>query len=208
MLKIVLPPLILCVLSISIAAQQPTEVLGSIENGVYKNSFLRFELTYPSGWLVSETEERKAAIQIGSEAIKTGNKKADALLADSAKKELVLFLISEKPLGSSDNGAFGMSVTKLPAKGYTPKMLTETFKSTFLASTKNRLVKDISIHTIGGRSWGNVLIDLDIFGKAIHTNYFVTVIGEYALVATMSYQDEKHLEKMEAAFRTIKFSKE
>lgn len=92
MLKLLLLPLILCVLSISIAAQQPAEILGSIENGVYRNSFLKFELTLPQGWLVTETEERKAAIQIGSEAIKTGNKKADALLADSAKKELVLFL--------------------------------------------------------------------------------------------------------------------
>lgn len=87
-------------------------------------------------------------------------------------------------------------------------MLTETFKSTFLANTKNRLVKDVSIQTIGGRSWGNIQIDLDIFGKMMPTNYFVTVIGEYALVATMSYQNENHLDKMESAFRGIKFSKE
>lgn len=195
------------ILSFSVDAQLPADILGTIENGRYTNKFLKFELNYPDGWLVVETEERKAVTEIGSAAIKTGNSRADSLIAEGSKNEVVVLFVAEKPLGSLDNGVFGMSITKLPVKGYTPKFLTETFKSTFLTNPKNKLVKDVSIQTIGGRSWGNVLIDLDVFGQAVHTNYFVTVIDDYAVVATMSYQSPKHLEKMDAAFRGIRFSK-
>jgi len=198
---------VLVVATFSSSAQTATpDLLGTFDGGRYTNKVLKFGITIPDGWLIAETEERKALTKVGSEAIKTGNRQADLLLAEGQNKEIILVFVTEKPLGSINNGAFGMSTTKLPVKGYTPKFLTETFKSTLLANPKNRLVKDVSIETIGGRTWGNVLIDLDFLGQIVHTNYFVTVIGDYALVATMSYQDSRHLNIMDAALRGIKFS--
>lgn len=198
--------LLFLLVSVPVNGQTPAELLGTIEKDRYANKFFKFEMAIPEAWIVAESEERKAITKIGLEAIKTGDVRADTLIADGAKKEVTLLFVTEKPLGSLDNGALGMSVTKLPVKGYTPTFLTETFKSAMLKNRKNTLVKDVSIQYIGGRPWGDTLLDIDFFGQVVHTNYFVTVIDEFALVVTMSYQNPKHLEKMDAAFRGIKFT--
>lgn len=206
MLKRLMPLLMICILSVCAAAQKSADLLGTIENGKYSNRYLNFEMSYPQGWIVIETEERKAMIKIGSEAIKTGNRRANSLMAESAKKEVVLLLVSENPLGSLENAVLGVSITKLPAKGYLPKMLAQTFKSTMLSNPKNQLVKDVSIQNIGDRSWGNVLLEMDVFGQLVRSNYFVHVVGDNALVVSMTYKNAKQLEKMEAALNGIKFT--
>jgi hypothetical protein len=187
-------------------AQSPNDIYGTIENGRYVNNHLKFQLTIPDGWLVVESEEQKAAKQIGLNAVKTGDPKADTLIEKSAKADTLILFVSEKPLGSIENAAFGMSVTNLPSKGYTPKMLAESFKSVFLKNPKNKLVKDISIEKIGDWLWANVQMDLDLFGNLVHTNYFVTVIGDQALVANMSYQNSLQLQKMRTSLDGIRLA--
>jgi len=194
-------------LSGSALAQSSQDLYGTLTEGRYSNNLLKFELSIPDGWLVVESEDQKAAKEIGRAAVQTGNARADALIDESLKKDVIVLFVSEKPLGAIGNAVFGISITKLPAKGYTPKMLAESFKSAFLQNPKNRVAKEISLENIGGLTWANVLLDLDFFGQPVHNNYFVTVVGDYALVSNMSYQNSDQLRKMDAALRGIKFKR-
>jgi len=203
--------LVVFLLSISVChsavAQSQNDIYGTLDKGKYVNNYLRFELTIPEGWTVVESEEQKAARQIGLDATKTGDVKTDAMIEKSVKADTTILFVSEKPLGSLENAAFGMSITALPSAGYTPKMLAETFKSIFLKNPKNSLTRDIVVENIGGQTWANVQMDLQLFGQIVHNNYFVTIIRDKALVANMSYQTSEQLRKMDASFRGIRFSK-
>ncbi len=198
--------LILLSLCSSVHAQLQKDIFGTLDKGKYINNYLKFEVSIPEGWVVADSEGKNAATQIGLDGMKTGNSRADALIEKSVKTDTIILMASEKPIGAMENAAFAMSITNLPSKGYTPRILAETFKSTFLKNPKNKLTGDVDVQVIGGKRWANVQMDLEAFGKAIHSSYFVTVIGDKALVASMSYQTREQLQKMEDSFRGIKFT--
>lgn len=185
---------------------QTSNTAGNQVKGRFVNDLLNFELTPPQGWLEIESEEEKAAKTIGLNALKTGDSKTDAAIEKSFSTDEIIFFATEKPMGSIENAAFGMSITKLPTKGYLPRMLAESYKSTLLKNPKNRLVRDISLVDIGRRSWANIELDLDFYGRPVHSDYFVTVIDEYALVATMSYNNDQQHQKMKESLLGIRFT--
>lgn len=178
----------------------------NLVKGRFVNELLKFELTPPDGWLEVETEEQKAAKRIGLDALKTGDVKTDAIIEKGANTDEIILFLTEKPMGSVENAAFGITITKLPTKGYLPKMLAESYKSAFLKNPKNQLVRDISLVSIGDRIWANVELGLDFYGQRIHSDYFVTVIDVYALVATMSYNNAEQHQKMKDSLEGIRFT--
>lgn len=185
---------------------QTSGIEGKSDKGRFVNALLNFELTPPQGWLEVASEEKKAATSIGLNALKTGDSKTDAAIEKSVNTDEIVFFVTEKPMGSIENAAFGISITKLPTKGYLPRMLAESYKSTLLKNPKNRLVRDTSLVDIGHRSWANVELDLDFYGRPVHSDYFVTVIDEYALVATLSFNNDQQHQKMKDSLLGIRFT--
>ena len=206
--------LLICGLLASVAVAQKAATvkgdsninpLGSINNGTYRNEFLKFELKVPDQWIRFGSAEVQTAKQIGTDGIKSGDRDFDKAFAEAANREVVVLAMGKKPLGALGNSAIALGVFKQPSAHVTPKMVSEAAKSLIISNPSNKLVRDVENEMIGGKQFAVFDTEIAANGAMIPLRYYATMVRGYSLTVTMTAADEASLKVMEAAFRTIKF---
>jgi hypothetical protein len=182
-----------------------TDFFGSVKDGIYRNTFFKFELKVPKDWMSLNDAEKEAALNVGVDALKTKNAKNNKALEEAARAEIIILLYAKKPLGTMENSVLAIGAAKQPSAKITPQMVVEAAKSLFLKNPKNRLIQDTKAEMIGGKNFASMVIDLDLNGTVLRLKYFATMIREYSMTASMSYDYSEELSEAEKSLRSIKF---
>jgi len=183
----------------------PADFPGKLIDGRYTNRYFDLELDVPPGWLLMNSEEVEATRQIGTDGLKTNSDRVNRLLDDASKGEVVLLALSKKPLGSIENSAFAIGVAKQPSSAITARMVAEASKSLLLKNAANKLLKDITVETIAGKSFASFELTLGMYGQSVPLKYYATMVGEYSLTISLSAGDSLDLKAMDTSLRSIRF---
>lgn len=182
------------------------DLLGSVKDGVYRNSYFAFELNVPKGWTVIDHETSVAAMRVGVDVVKGKNKTSNRALEDSIGKEVVLLNVTKKPMGALQNAMFMMAVSKQPSKHVTPSMVAEATKSLFASSPTLKLSEDVEIRTVAGKKFACMEFVIKVGDQSATIKYYVTVIDEFALSFSLSYADAADFPELNKILDSLSFS--
>ena len=184
-----------------------SESPAMMKDGKYTNRYFGFELNTPPGWLQMNSDEVEAARQIGTDGLKSNSDRFNKLLDDAAKGEVVLLALGKKPLGSLENSAFAMGIAKQHSAAVTAKMVAEASKSLLLKNPANKLARDITVESIGGKPFASFELTLGMYGRSVPLRYYAAMVGQYSLTVSLSYGDPADLKAMDASLRSIRFTR-
>ena len=186
----------------------PLDFLGVFNENSYTNTFFGFSLEFPEDWYnydPSEIEERKNE---GVKIFKTDKEKVNRTLAESAKKEVIILVVSQKKYGEAGAANLMFSVLKLPDNRLTSENLVVSTKNLLLNSPIIQLSEDIKTIDMNGTKFSTIRFETTIGNQKIWQRLFVTVKKGYSVNFTMSYLDENGQKALENILKTLKFNKE
>lgn len=173
----------------------------------YRNDTLGMEMSLPKGWYISETRELEELAGNARKELKKEHRLTNERIVHQAKVEIIAFGMSKRPLGTTKNAAFGLSVTKQPSEVITSKIVADATKAFFLKNTEYSLAKDISIQKIDGFQFAT--FDMDVassLGKQ-HVRVLIVCIKSEAITFALTYWDDhRDLETMMMAVESVRFS--
>ena len=198
--------LIFCIailLSLSVgtfAQQRPANIKGTVQDGIYKNQVLGFEVRIPAGWYVASPEEQDAVLEAGQRDAKAAGVRV-------TNDDVINFVISKKPLGATENPVIGLGLNKQSSELITPKMIAEATKLQFLSIPSYSLSDDISYVTISNHQFATFNLAVDPKTSTQHVQSYITMVKNYSLAFVFTYMNSDDLKLMRDAMKTIKFEK-
>lgn len=198
------------------SAQQPpkpapaptpsVDFLGKTTDGQYTNNFFGMDLKFPSEWNVVDQETTLATLEIGTDFLKGENERSNRALEASTKREVILFHLSRKPIGSLGNCSFMIAVLKQPSAKVLPAMVAEATKSLLANSPNLRISKDTRTGIVAGKPFAMVDYELTVGEQKLSILYYVTVIKGYAFTFSLTYADDADRKELEKIVSTIRFN--
>lgn len=216
MTRLQLKAVLILAARVSLAANAPAQtvvkpptqsaILGSLQDGNYKNDFLGFSLKVPKDWIVADQETTAAAAKIGTDTLKGKDQRDNKLVEESIRLSITLLNVTKKPVGASENAAFVLVVNKQSSSGYTPAMIAEATKSVLDSSPVLKLTADTRVKTVGGRNFALLDYEINANGQRANTKFYVTMIRDYSLSFSLSYVNDSDLVLLEKIVETMQFS--
>jgi len=182
---------------------------GSIENGIYDNTFFKFKLPINSEWYVLDNEEADAVYKIGNEFASGDNK--------SLKKKLSASQINVAKLLTVFREEPGTNITYNPSIIVNAENLNNSpqVKSVndYLSIAKkllNNTAMDIEyleqkdLVKIGSQDFGFLKIENKFNGTNIIQDYYVALKKGFAVSFIMSYTNEEEKDMLYEMFNKLK----
>ncbi len=192
---------ILVLLSVGTFAQQrTTNIRGMVQDGIYKNQVLGFEIRIPAGWYVASPEEQDVLLEAGHRDAKSAGVRG-------TNDELINFVISKKPLGATENSVIGLGLNKQSSERITAKMIAEATKLQFLSIPSYSLSDDISYVIIGSHQFAAFNLAVNPKTSTQRVQPSITMVKNYSLTFALTYTDSNDLKLMREAMHTVKFEK-
>jgi hypothetical protein len=185
-------------------AVENTSFLGSLDNGVYSNSFFGFKFKVPENVTVLNRAEIAIFKNAGADLIKANNERNGKAINDSFDKEVILVNLANKPLGSSDNSILVVGTRKQPAGVTANMILAETVK--LLSPTgKFKVTKILSDPKIGGKAFAGMEFATEVNGQNLNQRMFVHIRRGYSLVVAITFISADGLKAIEKITDGIEF---
>ena len=168
---------------------------GSIENGVYNNTFFKFKLPINPEWYVLDNEEADAVYKIGNDIVAGDDEslKKSLLAADVNLAKLVT-AFREKP---GTNYTYNPSLI-INAENLKSAPLVKT-TAQYLALAKGLLnqtdmqlkyIEEQDKVKIGSQDFAFVKLENSFDGIVVTQDYYCTLKNGFALLFIMSYVDD------------------
>jgi len=201
-MKLKLNPLVsalLLLLCFSVHAQTELPNDGLVKNGVYFNLFFGLGFTYPTGWVVhDEAINERIHERAMEEAAKTGNlaqQKNTYVLFTSTRYPRgtpgiavnpVVFVVAEKVSGNPNGKDYLLSLRLLKQKRGIQPVLTEPLE-----------------FRVAGLQFFRDNYTGEVNSVVMREAIFVTVKKGYALIFSFTGEDQKSVDEMAEAMKTI-----
>ena len=182
-----------------------SDFVGSVKNGVYRNSFLGFEMKVPASWIQLSKSEENTAKSFGSEGFKSQTGSNAREIDSAIGAETIVLSFAKKSLGSAANSGFAVGIGRQPNNRVTPAMVAEGAKELFLASSDNQLIQDVKVERIAGRTFASLIIEMIIYGQRIRVKYYAMMVRNYSVTFSISGADGEALEEIEASLQSVRF---
>ena len=153
------------------------DLLGSISNNIYRNSFFNFTIEFSPEWYSLNLTEIEDGKNLGQEVLKTENEKLNKELEVAVKKETVILALSEKKNGSN----LAVGALKQPNNQIASEDVITSTKNFFLKNPNIKLVKDLENININGMKFSTVILETNINGIAFNQKLVTTIQKGYSL---------------------------
>ncbi len=182
----------------------PANPFGELKGSYYSNDFIGFEMSVPTGWTKILQDEEKELKEKGLEVLKTGDSKTDAAVKRMTETGLNILILVKKNVGLPKNATLTLTITNQPIV-FAPRTLADATKTALLKHPSNTLIQDTIMEDIGGKSFGSFSVEYELSGEITQIKFFMTSIGNYSLLISMSYSDPETLRTLDTSLRSIKF---
>lgn len=191
--------ILLLLLCFSAQAQTALPDDGQVKNGVYLNSFFGLGFTYPTGWVVhDEAINERIQERAKEEAAKTGNlaqQKNTYVLFTSTRYPRgttgiavnpIVFVVAEKMPGNFNGKDYLLSLRPLKQKRGIQPVLAEPLE-----------------FRVAGLQFFRDNYTGEVNSVPMRQAIFVTVKKGYALIFSFTGEDQKSVDEMAEAMKTI-----
>ena len=169
---------------------------GSVENGVYDNTFFKFKFPVNDDWYVLNEDEAKAIYKLGNDYASGNNKSLKKILDASQIKVAKLFTAFKTKPGTSYDfnpsiliNAENLNLT--PLVKTTSQYVVQTKKTISQTAMQINYVEEKENVRIGSQNFYYTKLLNSINGAVINQDYFVTIKNEFALSIILSYTTEE-----------------
>lgn len=185
-----------------------TDFYGTVENGVYRNTYFKFSLTLPKGWKVAERQDSDLIINNDSGNNKNLKKNAKQSLEDSKQRTKILFTATKNEIGAVENAVFlaGAEINTTPKADLIDIALaTENNFKKNLGYTISKSMRPVKL--------GNVdfmVIEMQqqtVYGTILKQKLYMAKSRGYLLEFLLSYTDDRDVKFFEDSVKSLAFIK-
>lgn len=200
------------------AAQQPEPPpprplkpfdLGRVEGRRYTNDSFRISLSVPEGWVVQDTQQSRAMLEMGKDAVfANADQKKKAAAEAGLARTAILFSASKLPPGSTAGFNAGMALVAERVPTAVVKTGADYFRGMQRviqgSPVRMEVQGPLRVERIGGVSFTAADIKLTTATGAAAQKYYVRVADGYALCLIYSYVDEADLAALTTILDSVK----
>lgn len=183
---------------------------GSASDGVYKNRFFSFSVTYPKDWVIHGDATNTRLKEIGKERAKSSGAMSEASTDVILKNTYLLLTTFQYHLGTPNvevNPSFMLvaeNVSHAPAIVNGRDYL--LYVRPMMIKTGVEPIHDEPVELVlSGRKFFRQDSRMQVNGLWIQQAIIITVIKGYALAFILSGKDQQSINEMAAAVGTLKF---
>lgn len=181
---------------------------GTVENGVYSNTFFNFDLSFDKDWSVQSKEQMAEMTQKGQDLITGENERLKKNLKASQVNVAELFAVFKFPVETVSvyNPSLIMNAENL--KGFPevrkPKDYMDAVRSLLDEAPMTLIYKKQHYSKIIG---GKEFVAMEIYNQDYDVNqeYFSTLHKGFAVIMVISYDGDDQKEELYKILNTLKF---
>ncbi len=175
---------------------------GTIEKGIYHNSYFKFSIKVPSNWATLTQEQNQNLMNQNA----AGSKDVSKITT------VILLTASQFELGETDT-VFNANMIILAENIKGNARIRNS--SDYLKLTRQALEKEpvkreypeglVPVQNINGTEFSTMRVVTTDSNKSYNQNYYTVIVNDFALTAIQTYATEDERIILENAFSTIKF---
>lgn len=181
------------------------DVRGVSTGSSYKNAFFNFSLSFPDDWTQLENTEIEANRNTGINALKTENKKGDKAFEKAARREELIFAVSQRNEKPEKGANFVIGATVQPNKNLDSKTLAVVSKNFLVTNPNIKLVKDVTKVRINGTEFSTFALQVRILNGTVKQKIYITMQKGYSLTFGLSYLNLEGEEALDKIMESLKF---
>ena len=186
-------------------SQTPADFLGTADNTSYKNTFFGFTFDFPKDWHRLTNAEMQASKDGGNELLKTENERVNKAFEEATKREVAIFAITQKNLGSEAGTNLAIGVLKQPNSTVSAEAVAVATQKFLLTSPKIKLLNDTQKVKINKTPFSTFTVQTDINGIILDQKVYITMRKGYSLTFALTYQNSESQKAIEKIMQTLKF---
>lgn len=202
--------LVLIMFSCSRVEHKKKFTYGKVENNIYTNSFFKFTITLPTGWIVQTKEQTNKIVSLGKISAVGNNKRLKAIIDASELRSTYLLTVFQHEVGAQVdyNPSLMIIVENID---FSPEIKTG---KAYLNHTRT-LIKQTPFHYNLDKKIDKININSNVLyvmnsslehkNMRIEQEYYSIIRNNFAISIVTSFSNEDQKESLKETLGTLRF---